>query len=162
MDTLNGEIVLKLDFNIKQYKVLTNGWKSHYFLPNTIINDSLYLNKDMTNKVIEILNGFQTTGELEPEGAEYTNRGFSFIKMKDLKGNLISIQKSSTANESCIWFGCATKDKVFLQENDKFTPYPFVKGEVLIEDRLHLNRSKTKILINAIKKHWLKTDFILK
>lgn len=154
MAKLKGEDVLKLDFNILTYEFSDPKWQSKIFQANIIINDKLFLNEDMKNKLQETLDIFIATGDLKNDEMKLTKRGFSLLESKDLNGNKISIQKSSSAMEPKIWLGCETKNKAFFWKDNDLVPYVFEKGNILFKDRLHLNVSKAKKLKNIVNQVW--------
>lgn len=47
---------------------------------------------------------------------EHTNRGFAFVKFIDRYGFECSLQKSSLAEEDCIWFG-VQENRMHLTQN---------------------------------------------
>lgn len=95
-----------------------------------------------------------------------TNRGFSLIEFKDRNNHKCTLQKSSIANEDCIWLGV---DEPVIQE---FYPYPRETEEsyfeVTLEDlqtlkkrpqntihafsRMHLTREQVKELLPLLQK----------
>lgn len=152
VEKLNNQNVLKIDFNIKEFKVLQNGWQDFSFPSNVSINDKLYLDEALKDKVVSILDDFIKTGGIE--SINKTKRGFTFLDIEDLMGNTISIQQSSSASEPKIWFGSKTENKAYSWKNDKITPYIYPAGDVSIADRLHLNRTKAQQLKNAINNVW--------
>jgi hypothetical protein len=154
IDTLNGNPVLKFDFDIKTYKICNQGWHEHSFPANVAINDKLFLNEEMKNRLIAMLDVFLETGYINDPELAKTERGFGFLEFKDLMGNIISIQDSSSAEQAKIWFGCETKNKAFFWSDNKLVPYQFEKGDLLIEDRLHLNQNKVQRLKNIINQEW--------
>lgn len=158
---VNTQPILEINFNIKSYKVCNNGWNTFNFPPNIIINDKLHINKETSDYIIEVLANFIKEGVLEDStDLKYTQRGFSLLELYDIFGNVISIQESSAATESCIWFGgVVDSDKIFTWENSKMKSFSFNKGDLLIEDRLHLNIKKANKLKFAIENEWKKYNY---
>ena len=154
MEKLDNKDVLQIDLNIKEFKILNQVWKDVNFPSNISINDKLYLDEALKDKIISLLDCFIATGYLADPDQTQTERGFSLLELKDLMGNTISIQESSSAEQAKIWFGCETKNKAFLWENNALVPYEFPRGDILMEDRLHLNSSKAKRLKLAIESEW--------
>lgn len=152
----NGKSVLKLDFRIKEYKALKQGWKECKFPDNIKMNDSLYFNEDTFHKVLEVLDYFLENEYLGDPNAQKTERGFSYLELKDLYGNTISIQESSSASSANIWFGCKTNNKAFVIKDGQVSDYEFEAGDILISDRLHLNKSKVRQLKNRMINEWAK------
>jgi hypothetical protein len=150
------QTVMKLDFNILYYRHLVKyeGWKKIDFPKNIVVNDKLYLDETLKDKVIEMLDCFIKTGSIRDVTEETTSRGFSIMELKDLKGNSISIQDSSAATEAMIWFGCRTKDQAFIDVNGKLENFQFPSGEVSLEERLHMNKKKARELKKIIKTEW--------
>ena len=86
-----------------------------------------------------------------------TERGFSTITFKDRYNTTCSLQDSSIATESCIWFGVddpnpqimatdASKVGIKTKETTGWIPYP-LPPEVLITDRMHLSVKQVEKLI---------------
>lgn len=154
LDTLKGQDVLVLDFNIRNYKVCNSGWHDYKFPSSVAINDKLFLNEEMKIKVVEMLDVFLETGYLDSPDMTRTNRGFGVVEPLDAMGNIISIQESSSASQAKIWLGCATKNQVFIWKDKTLQPYVFERGDVLLQDRLHLNTSKARRLKTVINEVW--------
>lgn len=157
LENIEGQKVLKLDFRIKNYKVCNNGWKEHSFPADIIVNDKLYLAEESLNRVVQVLDSFLEKGYLEDSQEQVTERGFSYLELKDLYGNVISIQNSSSAITDNIWFGCQTQNKAFILRNNEVSSYVFANYNPLISDRLHLNKTKVKSLKIALLKEWYKS-----
>lgn len=154
MDKLDNENILKIDFNIKNYKVCNLGWKDYDFPTNIVINDKLFLNEEMKNQLIKIFDLFLKEESLSAIATEQTARGFNMANFKDLMGSIISIQESSSAEEAKIWFGCRTKNKAYQWVNSELSPYEYPKGDLLLDDRLHLNKDSIKSLKKKIEMVW--------
>lgn len=97
-----------------------------------------------------------------------TERGFKNVSFKDRYDNPCSIQKSSLATESAIWFGIDDPNPLILAV-DAYklgipggTPYPNgwvsypLPKEVLVHDRMHLTQKQVKKLL-PILKHFAET-----
>jgi hypothetical protein len=156
IDNIDGKDVLKLDFNIKTYKILKQGWKELPFPENIVINDKLYLDEKMKDQLINALDVFIKTTYLSTIYPK-TERGFSYNEWTDVKGNKIHIQDSSAATDAYIWFGGVVED-VFIQTENGLEKYKFPEGDLLIEDRMHLNISKVKKLKEIIQKQWIMNE----
>jgi hypothetical protein len=156
IDNIDGKDVLKLDFKIKTFKVLNQGWKELPFPDNIIINDKLYLDEKMKDQLINALDVFINTGYLNNHYKK-TERGFSYNEWTDVKGNKIHIQDSSVATDAYIWFG-GTVENVFIPTENGLEKYKFPEGDLLIEDRMHLNITKVKKLKEIIQKQWIMNE----
>ena len=152
IENIDNKPIMKLDFKIKTYQVLKHGWRDYNFPDDIAINDKLYLTKEMVDKIIQLFDYYLENSSLEDPEAQLTNRGFSYLELKDLYGNTISTQESSALYN--LWFGCRTKNKAYLVRNGEALPYEFPEGDLLITDRLHLNKSKIKQLKRTILKEW--------
>lgn len=153
---INGQNVLKLDFRIKEYQVCSQGWKDYKFPDNIKINDSLYFNEDTFHKVLEVFDYFLENEYLGDPEVQKTERGFSYLDLKDMYGNTISIQESSSASSANIWFGCQTHNKAFVIKDGQVSEYMFEKGDLLVNERLHLNKAKVRQLKNRMINEWAK------
>lgn len=86
-----------------------------------------------------------------------TNRGFDYTSFKDEKGNVCSLQKSSSVTKDCVWLGC---DEIGLQHFIPNIGWQSVElrnggpsGEAYIaNNRMHLTRSQVKNLLPYLKK----------
>lgn len=108
-EKIDNQTVVKIDFNIKSYEALIPGssWVKMQY-PEEVypsIKDKLYITKKQLYDIVEILDTFINTGDIITPQTTYTSRGFAIIETKDLFGNNISIQKSSTMGEDLLWFG---------------------------------------------------------
>ena len=99
-----------------------------------------------------------------PKGANmkknYTVRGFEISEFQDERKNNCSLQKSSSAEEDCIWLGC---DEIGLK---KFTPFGNpswvdvdTKGSLdpggisyIANNRMHLTREQVKDLLPLLSR----------
>lgn len=84
---------------------------------------------------------------------EQTARGFDYSDFTDKYGVKCSIQKSSAASEPCIWLGvknAATNAKIMTDHSGR-QPYNIPK-EVLLHDRMYLNRKHVAELIPLLQK----------
>ena len=93
-----------------------------------------------------------------------TERGFFIYEFKDQKGNKCSLQKSSLADESCIWLGLsepiikefypfprATNQSWFDITQEKLnTLKSRPQNEIHTFSRMHLNRKQVKKLIKIL------------
>lgn len=158
MEKLNGKDILKLDFRIKTYKLFNpgKGWTEHNFPSNIIIKDKLYLDEKMKDQLINALDIFIKTGYLNNDYKK-TERGFSYNEWSDVKGNKIHIQDSSAASAAYIWFG-GQVENVFVPTENGMEEFKFPEGDVLIEDRMHLNIPKVKKLKEIIQKQWIMNE----
>jgi hypothetical protein len=155
IENVDNKPVLKFDFRIKSYQVCNYGWKEYQFPENIVINDKLYLDEELKNHLLKILSGFADTGYLENDEQQLTSRGFSYNELMDLKNRVISVQQSS-ANGSFIWFGCSSKihKDAYVKEGDNLVKYEYPRGDVLVNERLHLSIPNTRKLIKAINELW--------
>ena len=74
-----------------------------------------------------------------------TQRGFSKIEFKDRYGVSCSLQKSSLADEDCIWLGVDQIKPEILHEG-KWIPYP-IPTDVFLSSRMHLTQEQVKDLL---------------
>ena len=90
-----------------------------------------------------------------------THRGFTLIEFSDRYDNDCSMQDSSLATESAIWFGIndgnpqimASKASQFGIETTETTgwiPYP-IPEEVILHTRMHLSREQVEELIPILQ-----------
>lgn len=84
-----------------------------------------------------------------------TGRGFATLSFTDDYGCECSIQKSSSAFDSKIWFGI-DKPKVQRFNNNgtgwsDITPVSTKENPVIIESRMHLTRKQVKKLIPILQ-----------
>lgn len=159
---VSGEIIdnsptLVIDFNINTYQVLGNGgWQEKHFPENIIINDKIYLNEELKDKILVMLDDFINNSALTLK--EFTNkktaRGFSHYETLDIKGNCISIQESSNVTPA-VWFGTSVEKEVYIT-NDKgeLVNFELPKEEILISDRLHLREKNAVSLKKAMISEW--------
>ena len=86
-----------------------------------------------------------------------TKRGFNISEFTDSNGNKCSLQNSSSAMEAKIWLGTNDADaKIMAKEALKhgiktteevgWIKFP-IPSEVLLNTRMHLNRSQVKELL---------------
>lgn len=76
---------------------------------------------------------------------EKTNRGFDILKFKDSYNVECSLQKSSSAMEDKIWFGC-NDPNLQVSENGKFVPF-ITDKELFSTTRMHLTQDHVKKLL---------------
>jgi len=87
-----------------------------------------------------------------------TNRGFALVEFTDRNGQACTLQKSSLADEDCVWLGVEDADpkimardaaRLGLPTNGQSTgwvPYHIPK-EVLLSTRMHLNADMARSLV---------------
>jgi len=86
-----------------------------------------------------------------------TNRGFSLGKFVDRYGTKCSIQKSSLADEDCIWLGCDEANPKILACKvnggipDGWVDYKMPEG-VSLTTRMHLTKDMVKQLLPLLNK----------
>jgi hypothetical protein len=91
-----------------------------------------------------------------------TERGFDRLEFTDKYGAECSLQKSSAADEDCIWLGINSADpqimasvaKAYGIETEKqsgWIPYPVPK-EVLFSTRMHLTQELAAMLLPYLQK----------
>lgn len=89
-----------------------------------------------------------------------TERGFNLIEFKDQYGSACSIQKSSSATEDAIWFGCDDANPQVLARDARslgvettatigWAPYP-LSDKVLLTTRMHLSREQLAGLLPVL------------
>lgn len=154
----NGEKQLKFKIPISTFQHMNSGWKTEEFPENANLGNECYLNETLFNLVLINLKSFVLFGTLsdkylESQGldVEYSNRGFAMNHL----GN-ISIQKSSNACGSFLWFGFSDPENI---------TYPSKDGNVLVfnkdkynsfimNNRLHLNQTQVAYLIDVMLAVW--------
>lgn len=86
------------------------------------------------------------------------DRRFKKITFDDVYNVKCSLQKSSLASEECIWFGVEdVNPRIFVP--DMHSPFEGAKkaipynlpSEVIISNRMHLNREQVKMLLPALQ-----------
>lgn len=86
------------------------------------------------------------------------DRGFKKMTFDDVYNVKCSLQKSSLASEECIWFGVEdVNPRIFVP--DMHSPFEGAKkaipynlpSEVIISNRMHLNREQVKMLLPALQ-----------
>jgi hypothetical protein len=75
-----------------------------------------------------------------------TQRGFGRIEFTDRYGAKCSLQDSSLATESAIWFGPNEAEPQICVQGKGWQPYP-VPEEVMMTTRMHLTQSMVKQLL---------------
>ena len=142
--------VLVIDFNIKFYQICNNTWNRQAFPPDILVHDKIYLDKALAQSVISVLEHFIKYESTDWAQTTRTNRGFNLKELKDICGNTISIQESSSALKSKIWFGRDTADKAYIRQEGHLVPYEYPPGPVFLEDRLHLDVDGARELVETI------------
>lgn len=151
---IDGEKILHLKIWSPVYKVLLTQWKSFEFPLETQTNNHLYLAEEHVHYVFQYLdefikNGFVLSGNILIP-TEYQSQN-----IKDIFNNRINIFNSSSAIPK-IWFGYDCNKKFLYTENNEtktFIP-PFEKKEILIQDQLHLDKTRAENLLKFLKKIW--------
>lgn len=87
---------------------------------------------------------------------KHTNRGFGYYEFNDRYGEKCSLQSSSLATESAIWFGIDDANPQILaskvQEGGTgWVKYPIPK-DVLLSTRMHLTQDQVKDLLPILTK----------
>ena len=87
----------------------------------------------------------------------HTERGFALMQFKDRYGSECSLQESSLATESCIWFGVDKPSPHILVSDAKRLGLPYegesgwcafkIPSEVSITTRMHLTQDQVKELL---------------
>lgn len=140
---------LVIDFDIKTFKYCNYGWREEKFPEDVLesINDKLYLNSENIYELICALDIFIEHGYLGDVYPNKTSRGFAFVDLLDIKNKKISIQESSNGDEGKIWFGCEIDEKMIGKfEDGRYVKFKYPTGDVLVEDRLHLNKKTAQQL----------------
>lgn len=150
----DNELITVLDFKVKSYKILNHGWKEYDYPDNIIIEDKLYLNEKMLNKIIDCFDNFIKYSYITQ------NKLDEIENFRDLKGNKIRIYNSSSIEDK-LWFGAdiqvahiKVEDKIELYEHEKGID-PFgnhKKPTLLIPDRLHLKKNNVERLLKMFNK----------
>lgn len=86
-----------------------------------------------------------------------TERGFGLYEFTDLYGSKCSIQDSSLATESAIWFGVDDPHPVIMSSKigEGWIDYP-IPPEVLLHTRMHLSQKQVQKLL-PILQHFAET-----
>lgn len=161
--SIDKKAVLQLNFNINTYQIVTNkGWEEKKFPKEVLpsIKDILLIKNDKIQDLIYVLDTFINTGDIILDNTIYTERGYPYIVMKDSQNNIMSMQKSSSASESKLWFGTEINVNEIGENKDNqlicFKP-PENTG-MLLMDRLHLTKagaSKLRFaILNEMVKKW--------
>lgn len=150
----DGQKLLKIDFNITSYKYCLQGWHEKSFPHNIVINDKLYLNEAMVEKLVLALDHFVKYGEIKISEQQKTDRGFAYGEFKDINDNVVHLQKSSAAMYDAMWFGCRTSDKILVNDNGHLKPYEFKETDHVVSDTLHMKQDKAQELKEAIVAQW--------
>lgn len=147
-EKIENQYVLKLDFNIKEYMILLSGkgWTKIKYPEEVLesIKDKVYISKEKLYDIIEILDTFIETGNIDHDKMNHTSRGFAKIDDKDIFGNEISIQKSSTMEEDQLWFGTkVNQNDIGHKKDGSFIRYKYEPNHgVHVHDRLHLTQNQ--------------------
>lgn len=147
-EKIDNQYVLKLNFNIKEYTILLSGkgWTEIKYPEEVLssIKDKLYLTKDKVYNIIETLDTFIETGDIESPQTTKNARGFSNIVTKDMYNNDISIQKSSSMGEEQLWFGVKINlNDIGYKKDGNFIRYKYEPNHgVSVHNRLHLTKNQ--------------------
>lgn len=91
-----------------------------------------------------------------------TDRGFPYAEFIDKYGHKCSIQKSSLADDECIWLGVNEAEPKVLarravevgldtEETTGWVPYP-IPGHILLVTRMHLTRENVRQLLPLLQR----------
>ena len=81
-----------------------------------------------------------------------TARGFALGEFTDCNGKACSVQKSSIADEDCIWLGCDEIGLIELIPGQGWTPVPMPDNPHQANTRMHLNQEQVKALLPILKR----------
>lgn len=160
----NGQPIMVVDANIKNYVVHIGPDAGTYDFPKTIVlNDKLYLDKKLTDELLEVLDVFIETTYIQSDDAETNARGFKNLSPTDIYGNRIWIQESSSVIPA-IWFGIKLDEKSALfWENNELKSFKYhyninnrhhYMNKIILPDMLHLKIPQAKRMRKMIKKLW--------
>ena len=92
---------------------------------------------------------------------KHTSRGFRFYEFADSNGEKCTLQKSSSACQSMIWFGIEDANPLIMHEHAKKLGLPceadrgYIKYEVpdcvLMSTRMHLDRKAALVLSDQLR-----------
>lgn len=80
-----------------------------------------------------------------------TDRGFDKYTFEDCYGTKCSLQKSSLATNSAIWFGCEDADPKVLIPGKGWQPVNMPDGYVA-DTRMHLTQEQVKELLPILQR----------
>jgi hypothetical protein len=80
-----------------------------------------------------------------------TARGFSLIEFQDYNRKQCSLQKSSLADNDCIWLGIANNEVRVLIPGKSWQPMTLPKDSMVI-NRMHLTREMVAELIPILQR----------
>jgi len=83
---------------------------------------------------------------------KHTARGFALGEFTDRNGKACSIQKSSIADEDCIWLGCDEIGLIELIPGQGWTPVAMPTHVHQANTRMHLNQEQVKALLPLLKR----------
>lgn len=154
-----GEPILVVDCDIKQYVIHVGHDRGTYDFPhNVVVNDKLYLNKELKDQLLETLDTFIETTYIQHPDAQKTERGFKYLDPKDIYGTKISIQESSNI-EAAIWFGVDIKtSEVLVWKNNQLKQFEYPSLQIMLQDRLHLKMPQAKKLRKMVVNLWQKFE----
>ena len=79
-----------------------------------------------------------------------TKRGFAVLAFRDQHEIHCSIQKSSLANEDCIWLGCDDPDPRSLIPGQGWTKLQMPEN-YMVNTRMHLTRDQVAALLPVLQ-----------
>lgn len=91
----------------------------------------------------------------------HTNRGFAYYEFSEYDGNTCNIQKSSLANEDCIWLGSKkiglkgfipNGNPSWREISDEQIQEKFGFKSIIGNNRMHLSREQVKKLLPILQK----------
>lgn len=85
----------------------------------------------------------------QPPAFQRTNRGFPITHFKDRHDVLCSLQASSLATESAIWFGCHDPNPQMMVVGQGWTPVQLPDG-VHCSTRMHLTQDMVRRLLPVL------------
>lgn len=163
MTEQKGEPIMVVDADIKQYVIHVGHDSGTYDFPmNIVVNDKLYLNRELKDELLQTLDTFIETTYIQDPEAEVNARGFKSLNPQDIYGNNISIQESSNM-EPAIWFGVNLEtNEVLVWKDKQLKKFEYPSHQIMLQDRLHLKMPQAKKLKKMIVSLWKKHEEVNK
>lgn len=163
MTEQKGEPIMVVDADIKQYVIHVGHDSGTYDFPmNIVVNDKLYLNRELKDELLQTLDTFIETTYIQDHEAQVNARGFKSLNPQDIYGNNISIQESSNM-EPAIWFGVNLEtNEVLVWKDKQLKQFEYPSHQIMLQDRLHLKMPQAKKLKKMIVSLWKKHEEVNK
>lgn len=156
IEKINGDNLLKIDFSVKNYQVIDNFQsKTYNFPPNIVINDQIYLDKRLTNELINALEIFTKTEYLDRK-YKTNSLGFPYKEWNDVRGNTLLIEDSGSMNAASIVLSCKINDILIKNDHglEKYQ-FKFPENNIIINNKLNLSPERAEQLIQSLQKQWI-------